>query len=171
MRLPRLTTRRLMALIAVLALALGVGLESWRLLDLSDLYRQKASHHARMARQYQQALRNRDASRKDLRRRAKAYRACRIPNDAADFVKKNVEALSGVRLDNLSPEAIAPPGEPVRTYLIERAEFNESLASEDDKAILYFSKAYPYHTSLARIYDRAARYPWLHVPPEPPEPK
>ena len=28
-----------------------------------------------------------------------------------------------------------------------------------------------YHAALRRKYERAARYPWLPVPPDPPEPK
>jgi hypothetical protein len=28
-----------------------------------------------------------------------------------------------------------------------------------------------YHESLARRYERAARYPWLPVEPDPPEPE
>ncbi len=47
MRLPRMTTRRLMVAVAVVAIALGIGVITMRMSRTAQIYRQKAAALAR----------------------------------------------------------------------------------------------------------------------------
>ena len=44
-------------------------------------------------------------------------------------------------------------------------------ASDSDPQVVRFDRLFFYHAELANKYQDAARYPWLPVAPDPPEPK
>src|SRR5262245_38985812 len=105
MRLPRFTTRRLMVLVAVVAVLLCVG----RLVQQRLAYQRLAAEHAIS----EATLRYREAAQ---------IRMWRIGKTA-------------------------------------RSEWETSRTRAD------------FHAAWKRTYERAARYPWLPVPPDPPSPE
>jgi hypothetical protein len=80
--------------------------------------------------------------------------------------------LWGVRMWELSGE-YARVAEQERSH---EAEFLEDLVRAQyrchdwDKFAELSAARAAYHTALVQKYERAARYPWLPVEPDPPEP-
>jgi hypothetical protein len=54
-----------------------------------------------------------------------------------------------------------------RVYLLSRSQYHDQKRGSQ----LYMDRVAKYHYDLARKYEYAARYPWLSVEPDPPEPK
>ena len=117
MRLPRMTTRRWMVAVAVIALAIATV----RIRERSLTYRRKAAYHADVAMQGSRA------GRFDDRR--------------------------GVVLRNSGPGPFNAPSRPWQIIVI-----------LDPRQI-------DHHGKMARKYEQAARYPWLPVEPDSPEPE
>jgi hypothetical protein len=115
MRLPRMTTRRWMIVVAVAALVVGFI----RLWTLRHLYLEKAANHA-------------------------SFRAhvLRTPESTAYWENRWTDQRRG--LPARYPWPAGPPFVPAMGE---------------------------YHDAMRIKYERAARYPWLPVEPDPPEPK
>jgi hypothetical protein len=115
-RLPRMTTRRWMVLVAVVALVFASAATIVRLRSLRDLYECCAA-------------------------------LCEAHADVLEGAGRvhSVCSRSDLLFGSSSP---APDTTPHQAELTA-----------------------PQYRRLARIYQRAARYPWLPVPPDPPEPK
>ena len=113
MRLPRMTTRRWMVAVAIVAILIGVGLEVGR---RSRRFARLAAYHSNVALEHFGTL----------------------------------MAFGG----EPPPIRDVPPAGLGPTRYLHRA-----------KALLN------YHSVLTEKYQRAARYPWLPVAPDPPEPE
>jgi len=111
MTIPRMTTRRWMTAVAVMAVLLAVGRlagTTWKRLGT-------AAAHARLA----------------------------------DTIRLNGSTIASVA-------AVAP---------------SEAARRSHHEAMARHSRFAEYYSDLATRYRRAARYPWLPVPPDPPEPR
>lgn len=117
MQSPRMTTRRWMVAVAVVALLIAASLGAARLTGRAGEYRQYAVWHT--------AMRNLCLGEADEYRDAGAHRA-------AGDRREDVESLL-------------------------REAHERTLAQ--------------HHDALVIKYERAARYPWLPVAPDPPEPQ
>jgi hypothetical protein len=113
MRLPRMTTRRWMIVVAVVSLLISGGL---RLKQRRDYFLSLARSHAQ-----------------------------KMPSSTAEgkALKSRFGSTSGMR------------GEEI---LFLRRDFDRMMDRAD------------HHAGLVQKYHRAARYPWLPVEPDPPEP-
>jgi hypothetical protein len=58
----------------------------------------------------------------------------------------------------------------VRRHIVDKEEIAGPRIPEPTMEALLALEA-AHHASLARKYERAARYPWLSLEPDPPEPK
>jgi hypothetical protein len=56
-------------------------------------------------------------------------------------------------------------------YYAARARKHENVAIRMRNGSARFKRQADHHESMAVKYERAARYPWLPVDPDPPEPK
>jgi hypothetical protein len=128
MRLPRFTTRQLMAVVAVCGVASGLGVMAWR----SSVYRSLAARHSR----HEEGMRRE--------------------------VEELEENLANVP-DRIAKSREAGDVEEEEAWLRGVTQWQEKLS--------------PYRREIQRAgqlrekYERAARYPWLPVAPDPPEPK
>src|SRR5262245_44557187 len=120
MRLPRLTTRRLMVLVAVVAVAIALGVESWKRRRQAELYA------------------------------VESY----LRGDAA----KQAAILASV--DKLL--AAADPAD------LARREKCQRLVDEQRQRLQEARRRLEHAAALRRAYERAARYPWLPLSPDPP---
>ena len=114
MPLPRMTTRRWMVAVAIVALLISGGL---RLKQRRDYFLSLARSHER-----------------------------KMPSSTAEG--KALRSLFG-STSRMSGEAI----------MLLRRDFDRMMDRAD------------HHAALVRKYRRAARYPWLPVEPDPPEPR
>lgn len=133
MRLPRLTTRRLMVIVAVVAF----GIEGWRLFQWSRIYQDWAKYHSNCG-MIAQAMRDRFVVRADM-----------LDSNAAQAA-------------NDDPAQADLQGS--------RAENYRRLAADLRSAAILVGKVAERHFRLKAKYLRAARYPWLPVQHDPPEP-
>jgi hypothetical protein len=53
---------------------------------------------------------------------------------------------------------------------VERREFHQKAAAEIREYVAKLARKAAHYSSLKRKYEHAARYPWLSVAPDPPEP-
>ena len=112
MRLPRMTTRRWMIAVAVVAILLGAGLETGR----------------------------------------RSFRFARLSDCHSNAALECFHAL--MTLGGWPPPQDPSPAELGRVRNLYRV-----------RALVH------YHSALTQKYERAARYPWLPVAPDPPEPE
>jgi hypothetical protein len=128
MRLPRFTTRRLMAVVAVFGVASGLGVMAWR----SSVYRSLAAWHSR----HEEGMRR-----------------------EVEELEENLANASG----RISKSRESGDVEEEAAWLRGVAQWQEKLT--------------PYRREIQKAgrlrekYQRAARYPWLPVAPDPPEPE
>jgi hypothetical protein len=164
MRPPRMTTRRWMAAVAIVALSLGGSHYAIRLKHRRDRYLAQAMVHSSLEAQALRSLAS-----------APARFALREPGPTSmpgDEVAGAIDRVSGLaaggsdehlghvsyREDQEARErAIAPAR---RRILVEnQRKEGERLRKQSD-----------YHAALARKYRYAASRPWITIEPDPPEP-
>jgi hypothetical protein len=149
MRLPRLTTRRLMVIVAVVALcAWGRNLvrrsndASFSAMINDDI----AIRRAEIAKGYIRLMHETESRVIDLEKQLGESEKL----DAADW-----------------PESPIPRARVPRALLAGERRYLELLKSTVSK----LTALRQYYERLAAKYRRVARYPWLPVPPDPPEPE
>src|SRR5262245_6514471 len=125
MRLPRMTTRRWMIAVAIVAPVMAVVAQTMENSRLAGL-RWRHDTFSSLAKSY----RDREAG---LRQRSQ---------DILDFLDNRKGYIAMGALFEVSREAAAR-----------------------------YAKVADYYAELGQKYEKAARYPWLHVEPAPPEPK
>jgi hypothetical protein len=136
MRLPRMTTRPWMALVALTAAILSAGMCQVRMGRMAQGYRFRSTDFIKHAEL-------------DHEHAVNTY---------------NSRILAEVRLGQFLED---PPND--RTVQLIRSQ--EVQIRTLERWIDLHDRRAEYFGRLARKYERAARYPWLPVPPDPPEPK
>lgn len=154
MRLPKMTTRRWMVVVAIVALIAGVGIEADRLVSLSKLFRARTAEAAAG----EQELRTYGASLRD----SLAEWLYRTEPNEQEFKK-----LSSARtMRGLSS------GEEARLQLvIGFLKSNKSVADDFQRLIATNDARVEHFARLRQKYDHAARRPWLSIEPDSPEPR
>ncbi len=153
MRVPhvRFTVRRMMVAVALLALLLWGGLvEIPRLRGLARDYRARAARHAATQKRFLKFFRDRDL--------------CRVYWSAL-AVDRQAEAEAA-----LCPEVPDGPADAVETWA-ELATQARDQAAWHARSIAQEGPKSEYFARMRWKYERAARYPWLPVAPDPPEPR
>ncbi len=192
LRWPRITTRRLMALVALVALALGAEMTRRR----GEVYAEKAALHAKHERQCRdladfQADYAARLERLADRQEAERARADdqRNPEWTAEFSRKTatmyveeaqyimehvnywVQADYSARLKRLADweEAELARADEGRNpeWTAESLRKTATVYVEEAK---YTREHVDYYEKLKANYQHAARYPWLPVQPDPPLP-
>jgi hypothetical protein len=148
----------MMVVVAIVGVSLGVATEANRLLRLSGSHRAQAADHGRK----REFLR--------LTRAMNSALLAETIEDRRDWRERMERWRSG---PGPRVELVIGPGELKADWAyFERTLGNldsniRSSASEIERS----SRRLDYHDSLISKYERAARYPWLPVAPDPPEPK
>jgi hypothetical protein len=168
MRLPRMTTRRWMAVVAALAFVLGALLEANRLRRKRDVLLARAGWHGAAETQFRALV------------RSAASRPVRSTNAA-----QVLELAPETSADPVSPIdrwARLTKWDPARAETVERLRearaIDDAMADKASKIVadharrqaVYHQKRATYHAALRRKYEAAAARPWLSVPPDPPTP-
>jgi hypothetical protein len=141
LRWPRITTRRLMALVAVVALAVWSEMTRRR----GEVYGKTADECAEQERQCQGIARRFDDAVARCERgvtMGEAERAKKSPD-----YQRNPERLAPIVPVNMQGKAM----------LVEEAKYHWEFAA--------------YYEKLKKKYQHAARYPWLQVDADPPKPR
>src|SRR4051794_16172481 len=84
MRLPRPTTRRLMAAVAVVAKLSAGGLEATRLVQLSRSHRRRVAGYAAMGKEFSSHATRADIELREAEERLIAFRAGRVPDNLGE---------------------------------------------------------------------------------------
>ena len=164
MRPPRMTTRRWMAAVAVVALSLGGSLYAIRLKHRRDRYLALAMVHSSLEAQALRSLASAPARFDGWEHGPSSMPGGEVA-EAIDRVSGQAAGGSDEQMRNVSyredqearERAIAPAR---RRLLVEsRRREGERLRKQSD-----------YHAALARKYRYAASRPWITIEPDPPEP-
>ena len=158
MRLPRLTTRRLMVLVAVAALPLVLFAE----------LRRRQNGHARLVRIYEQRLSVSTYKAVYLRGDSRRY------HDKAKGTREHATFASSVasaepktvtvnRVEVSWGEIAVAHANDAREFELQSGQFAREARENERLA--------DYYRVLSSKYRNTARYPWLLVPPDPPPPK
>jgi hypothetical protein len=147
----RFTVRRMMAAVVVVALLLWGGLvEIPRLRRLAGANRARAARHAYHELSFQRRLRRQEegvrfwsALAVDRRKRAESSRSPAVPDGPPDAVETWTE---------------------LATQAKDQAAWHTVRVAEEAARV-------PYYTRMKRKWERAARYPWLPVEPDPAPPE
>jgi hypothetical protein len=157
MRVPRMTTRRWMIVVAVVALSLGAYVCVARLKRQRDRYLAKATWHSGMEAE-------------SLRFMAKRLgRPVREPkSETSDDPVTPIDPDSGLLTEGSNRHQLddyqADQEVRERATAAARRRILEELWQRD---LEHRRKQAEYHAALARKYRDAARYPWLTVEPDP----
>jgi hypothetical protein len=116
MRLPRMTTRRLMIAVAVLSLMLGGEAAHRRWAPISKVYRAKA--------------------------RVSAVRALLVECEVVNY-----------------------------SFMRKSSSRSDPANRRDAERYARWNRLIAHHRALEKKYERIASRPWLHIEPDPPEPK
>jgi tetratricopeptide (TPR) repeat protein len=164
MRLPRLrlTVRRMMIVIAALALVLGSSIEAIRLRRWRDEFLMRAQAHA----QYERI---------NLESEGLARNMTKFYRDSAESDEASSKRWSS---PGVLSRLLGFKGEPglaeIHSNLAEihskQAEREKDLAIQGRDQATKYAEAAAYHAALKRKYLRAASRPWLPVEPDPPPP-
>jgi hypothetical protein len=163
MRLPRMTTRRWMVAVAIVALGFGGSIGAVRMKRLRDSYFALAMHHASLARA--------------LKAQASApARLARLEPDPESMTTGEIagatdsmSAFATDRWDRYAESTRYREYQQARERAIADAR---RIVTENWRRVLErLRKRVDYHAALARKYRRAASYPWLPIEPDPPKPQ
>jgi hypothetical protein len=164
MKLPRMTIRRWMVAAAAIALAFG----GHRLKQRRGACLMRATRHAE-AEAYHRRLSVRPPIRTDLRVEPD-LEATTSPAPSAEL-ERAIEQEFGLRPERANR---SEGGDRFREAQARHYALADKLRKLVDdyrgKQSKYHAKQADYHASLARKYDHGARYPWLTIEPDPPEP-
>jgi hypothetical protein len=168
MSLPRFrfTVRGLMVVVAVAALLIFAGLWSSRMARMARIYRAEATRHTLMQTTFA---------------RAKVFQERRLASLESDAGRKKEAWAASVRREEERIQGLPRDSKRRAAYeevISENARIFEAsqrrwakfidMQSSDLK---HSDELIEYHTFLVEKYERAARYPWLPVEPDPPEPE
>jgi hypothetical protein len=174
MRLPRMTTRRWMIVAAAIAMALGGIREVGRLKQRRDTCLIQATWHAEAA-AYHRRLSVRLATRTD-RQIAADQEPTPSPApivEAAKLIEQEF-GLSPERSKRADGHELSDGHERFREAEARRYALSDKRSKLVDayrqKESKNHAKQAEYHAALAHKYRNAARYLWLHIEPDRPEP-
>jgi hypothetical protein len=161
MKLPRFRLRTLMIVVAIIAIA-----------AYGDVLRRRRAEYLRRAAALampEQASRGaRDSNKKMLTEFKEKF------EQRKDWERRNVDQLKRMAEDDLlSSETQAKWRDLQRMAeqsLGESEQRQDELTSSVNAEIARWSRSYDHFSALRRKYERAARYPWLPVSPDPPDP-
>jgi hypothetical protein len=160
-----MTTRRWMVAIAAMALAFG----GYRVAKQRRRCLMRATWHAEAAAYHRRSL-------------------ARVATDAARRARAD-QVATPLPVTSAEPDEVIEPGFGLPSGRLFRSEGNDrfmeaqarryALAASrrkilddyDRRQSAYHARQANYHASLAQKYLDAARYPWLPVEPDPPEPR
>ena len=159
MLLPRMrfTVRGLMIAIAVMAIALGVGIEVMRLKRFRDQFLAKAKEHEAWAAMYSNWEEH-------------EHRMAAIEQEFAARWSKHLDRQKRLVDKSRSPEIedrVDESTKRLRTF----AEARERDALEARSRLVKFANYAAYHAALKQKYLRASERPWRSVEPDPPPPE
>jgi hypothetical protein len=133
---------RVWMLMALVAVA-AVGMGGWELKKVSDAHARRAMRHA---------------EREAIAREGQRYVEGQIRE------RQEREAENRKLSAQVSPEAM-------RAMELVNAKYRSRFEEVESSALAGFRRRADYHAALSRKYQRLARYPWLPVAPDLPEPK
>lgn len=149
MRRPRFRIRTLMIAVAVVAIMVGAGIGGNRFYDSSKFYRSKAVWAGNLEKS------SRDAA------FAHTLSFGIHGEHATKAIRRRLEWAIEEYPDTIDL---------IDALLDQLAEENEAELRIHEDAQLFTRKA-EHFANLKQKYERAARYPWLPVAPDPPEPE
>ena len=161
MRLPRMTTRRWMIAVAIVALSLGASRYAAMLKRQRDSYLARATWHSSM---------EADALRM-LGGPFNRPEPAPAPITGGERITA-IRLLGGLRTEELNRDQDDHyrVDQQEREYAI-AASRRRILAEFRGKDLGYYRKQADYHAALTEKYRNAARFPWLRVEPDPPAPE
>jgi hypothetical protein len=162
MRLPRMTTRRWTIAVAVVAALFVVPCREWHKRRVH--YLQLAAMQSRMEQQFASTILFGDPRGSTATSRWEA--------NVMTLARQHAQRLLAEdRSRNRSLPQLVYRGDIMNRAM--RLALEESGRVEDPMARVRHEekRRADYHAALRRKYERAARYPWLPVEPDPPEPK
>ena len=158
----RFTVRRLMAVVAVVAVVLG-----WNVMgERSSRFRDLAAHHSRKEDEYRRLqflyiLSCDQDERTEAVLRQKLYNDIILINNLKKEI--NVTQYDNSTLIQITERSIAEN----RAFLAQAPQ----QKNESRESLRRSSCLIAYHAALKLKYERFAARPWLPVAPDPPEPK
>jgi hypothetical protein len=165
MRLPHMTTRRWMVAVAAIAVAIGGYREARRLMRERDRRIAIANRHADAGAYYRGLIGTL------ARRMSLGQRTGPQPPAVNGELSMVIEHEFGLRLNQ-------PPESSVDHRFQQAQERSYGFTAIRQQVLDDYNRRHSqghakqarYHARLERKYRRAARYPWLPVEPDPPEP-
>jgi tetratricopeptide (TPR) repeat protein len=155
MRLPRVrfTVRRIMAVVAILALVLGVSVESIRLKRQCDKFRSLAAGHGQQETFYRQMEQS-------------VIELAQIEESSGERTKELNESMSHF----VSPRLGGQKVQEMRRRWAEFSEQQKNEAAKDRARAAMHHDSADYHAALKRKYSAAAARPWRSIEPDGPPP-
>ena len=151
MPLPRMTTRRWMVAVVVVALGIYSGLLVWR----SSQFNRTALQHTEQA----ASCRERET-----------YHAARVATEVnmLSIRERHLELARSIAERSSGSDGVVKA-------LVEEAEsslaYGRSVLDDHRRNLANAVATRAYHERLMKNYRRAARRPWLPAPPDPPPPE
>jgi hypothetical protein len=151
-----------MIAVAVVGVVIPIGREAVRLQRLSRYYRQKATESTRLETSFRNFAARRARSSMKERLHAESLRKGSLPDDYFPGSKDGMPTLD---------EPSAFTRKEIMDLYRGFADVEEQAARREGEAEANHTRRADYYARSARKYERAARYPWLPVPPDPPAPE
>jgi hypothetical protein len=170
MRLPRMTTRRWMIAVAVLALSFGGHRYAVALRQKRDDYLARAAQHSRLEIQGRRWM---TMAMTRLARPERPEPAPPPPTMTSDEIRAAIDHVVGLPAErpNSSDGDDRFWQAHARMLARNKAMHEWRNAPPGEQELEYQREQVNYHAAMARKYRRAALYPWLPVAPDPLEPK
>jgi hypothetical protein len=89
-----------------------------------------------------------------------------LKDNASSALKHDVDTIAALEKDQGS-RASGEPADPFESLALEQAKADQPHWRQQ---IAQMTQEIAYHAAMARKYERAARYPWRPVDPDPPLP-
>jgi len=168
MRLPQMTTRRWMVVVAALSIALGVYIWASRLKRRRDEFLARATWQAEQESYYLRVVT--DAPKSTFRGQV-AEPAPEAPAKTITVPVKTIERWLGLPESDSAPAEDTERSKAAHAIAAEMAERGRVLVANCvQRQAKYSHKWLDYHTALKRKYISAAARPWLPIKPDPPKP-
>jgi hypothetical protein len=170
MRLPPMTTRRWMVVVAALSLAFGACVWASRLKHRRDEFFERAIWHAKQETYYSRLVAN--AASGSFRGKVQEPPPQSPAEETIILPAGTIERWFGL------PEGRSSPAEETDRFRAAKQRAGEMsargqvlMANYVRRQADYNRRRLQYHTALRRKYVAAAARPWLPIQPDPPKPK
>jgi tetratricopeptide (TPR) repeat protein len=149
----RFTVRRIMAVVAVLALVLGVSVEAIRLKRQRDKFRSLAAGHGQQETFYRQMEQS-------------AIEMAQIEESSGESTTAFFESMR----NPAQPRFGGPKAQEMRRRWAEFTEQQKDEAAKERAQAAMYHESAKYHAALKQKYLRAAACPWRSIEPDGPPP-